>query len=1028
MKQDFINFIVNQTNGRIRFILFFSVFMLLFIPMSQAQDIKLSGEVTDVTGESLTGVAVLEKGTSNGTITDINGKYQLSVSSGSTLSFSYIGYITQDVIVGNQTQINIQLEEDIKSLEEVVVIGYGVQRKSSVTGAISQIKSDEMANRSISRPEQALQGKTAGVHVIQTSGSPGANPLIRVRGISSNGTSDPLFVVDGLRTENISSIDPNNIETMEVLKDAASAAIYGAEAGNGVILITTKKGSSGSSKFNYEYQFVSQNLARIPEVLNAKEYITYMNEGGILVQSDIEANWDGITDTRWIDIAFENSLSHKHNLSFEGGNNNGTFFLALTYLGNDGIVKGESDLYQRITGTINVDYKIKPWLKVGTNNVLEKSSVKSVSENSEYGSLLAAVMVLDPLTADVYDANKLPVRMQNLINNGYTLLQNESGQYYGLSAFLSTEQVHPMIIRDATQYQNGRYNIMGSVFSDLTPFKGLSITSRLGYSLSLSETLSFGNDYYANARVKSDFLDISSSMNNIFYYQWENFANYNTKINEHDITAMVGMSFSERKYNYVTGSVNDLIKDDPLFGYLDFKTGAATQTVSGQETKTTKLSYFGRLSYDYNSRYFLQASLRADAADLSVLPKEQRWGYFPAISAGWLVSNESFFEGLGNTIPYLKLRASWGQNGSIAGLSGYLWSNSIASNQIYPFTDNVEYNIASRPGTLGNTGLKWETSTQMDIGLDARFLKDRLTFTFDYFNKKTTDLIVTGATPSLIIGNTASPINAGDVVNKGFEFELGWRDKIRDFSYGIRGNLATLKNEVTFLHSSITRINGVGFHTTGGITAFEVGYPVWYYRGYKLDYIDQATGNPVFKDLDGNGVIADADRTMIGSALPDFTYGITINAAYKGFDLIVFGTGSQGNDIFNCLSRPDYPSTNKLKVFYDERWTSTNTNALRPRPNSNGEDKYWVSDALVFDGSYFKIKQIQIGYSLPKNLLKKATIGNIRIYGSIDDFFTFTKYPGFDPEASAGTYSSMGVDKGSYPTSRKVVLGANISF
>lgn len=428
------------------------------------------------------------------------------------------------------------------------------------------------------------------------------------------------------------------------------------------------------------------------------------------------------------------------------------------------------------------------------------------------------------------------------------------------------------------------------------------------------------------------------------------------------------------------------------------------------------------------NRYYLQASLRADAADLSKLPSTNRWGYFPAVSAGWTISEEKFFAPLRDVVTSLKLRASWGQNGSLAALGGYAYSTDMAQSGIYPLVGGNNYTQVVRPSTMGNDELKWETSEQTNFGIDGLLFKGRMNFSIDYFTKKTKDLLVNGTTPSLVIGGTTSPMNAGNVSNKGFEFELGWRDNIGDFSYGIRGNLATLKNEVTYIDPSITRLSGSTFHTYT-ITYFEQGYPVYYFRGYKFTGVDPKTGNPQFADLDNSGDISDGDLTDIGNAIPNFTYGITLTAAYKGFDFTLFGSGASGNKIFNCINRPDYQMVNKLKeVFYDNRWTPENPNGTKPRAGADNMDKYACSSAMVYDGSYFKIKQIQLGYNLPKHLLKKVAINSLRLYVSLDDFFTITKYPGFDPEASANATSGMGIDKGAYPMAKKVVMGFNLEF
>ena len=820
---------------------------------------------------------------------------------------------------------------------------------------------------------------------------------------------------------------------MEVLKDAASAAIYGAEAGNGVVLITTKKGKSGQGKITYDFQFSSQSLARVPKMLSAEQYIDYMVEANTFTEDYLLQNWDGVTNTAWTDVAFENSRMQKHNIAFTNGSDRGNYYLSLTYLDDNGIVKGNADTYKRLTATINSEYEIKPWLKVGTTNQIEKYNVRSVSTNNEYGSLLTSILQLDPLTPDTYTYENLPTHMLTALNSGKHLLQDDNGNYYAVSKFFAGEQYHPMIMRDNNIGKNSGFNVNGSVYADFKPFKGFTFTSRFGYRLSGTRSSTTDLPFYGNATQSRDYVGQSNTSSTTIYYQWENFANYMKTFGQHTVTAMVGMSYQESTYDYVNGSLSPneedaLKKNDPLFYYLNYASASAIKGVGGEKTRSAKLSYFGRVGYEFAGRYLLQASLRADAADLSLLPATNRWGYFPAVSVGWTVSEEKFFAPLKDHVSSLKLRASWGQNGSLAALSGYAYSTDMALGGLYPFVMGNSYITSAAPSTMGNDELKWETSEQINVGIDARFLNDRLTFSMDYFDKKTKDLLVSGTTPSLIIGGSTSPMNAGNVSNKGWEFELGWRDRIGSFNYGVRANLATLKNKVTYIDPSITRLSGVNFHTST-ITYFEEGYPVYYFRGYKFKGVDPATGDPTFYDLDESGDLNDGDLAYIGDAIPDFTYGITLTAGWKGFDLTVFGTGSQGNDIFNCISRPDFAASNKMKeVFYDNRWTASNPNGSVPRAGATNMDKYQISDALVYDGSFFKIKQIQLGYTFPKNWMKKLCVGNLRIYGSLDDFFTFTKYPGFDPEAAANSTSGMGIDKGSYPCSKKVVLGFNIEF
>ena len=1003
---------------------------LMMSVTSFAQGIK--GTVIDENGEAVIGATIADKNDSkNATITDFDGNFVINVKAGQTIVVSYIGYETQELAAKNG--MTIKILPDNKVLDEVVVVGYGVQKKSSVTGAISQVKPEDMENRTISNAQQALQGKTSGVQIIQSSAAPGSSPTVRVRGYSSNSSSEPLYVVDGVRLSDISGIDPATIASMEILKDAASAAIYGAEAGNGVVLITTKKGKAGQGKISYDFQWTDESLARIPKMLSAQEYKQYMMEGNLFTEDYINANWDGTTNTKWTDVAFTHGHMQKHNFSFTGGNDRGNYYLALSYLNNNGIVKGDADTYKRLTATINGEYKIKDWLKVGTTNQVEKYNVRQVSSNNEYGSLLTAVLMMDPLTPDTY-GKTLPEIYQTYQAAGKTFLQDGAGNYYGISQFYNGEQYHPMVMRDNGLSKSSGYNVTGSIYGDFTLIPNLTITSRFGYRLAGSRSSSTSLPFYGNAVQSRDYVSQSNTSSTTIYYQWENFANYmKTFADAHTVSAMVGMSFQDNNYDYVTGGLDAngedaLKKNDPLFYYLNYANASATKSVSGETTNTTKYSYFGRVGYDYMGRYLFQASLRADAADLSKLSKKSRWGYFPAVSVGWTISEEKFFNPLKSWFDSLKFRASWGQNGSLSALSGYSYSTDIALGGLYPFNSGIQYTQAAAPSTMGNDDLKWETSEQLNFGLDGILLGGRLTFGIDYFIKKTKDLLVWNTTPSLVIGGSTSPINAGNVENKGFEFDLGWRDHIGDFSYGIRANLSTLKNEVTYIDPSITRLSGSTFHTYT-ITYFEQGYPVYYFRGFKFDKINPETGDPMFVDINGDNQITNDDMTDIGNAIPNITYGITLTAAYQGFDLTVFGTGAAGNKIFNCINRPDYATSNKMKeVMFDDRWTPTNTNGTKPRAGANDIDKYVDSSAMVYDGSYFKFKQIQLGYTLPKSLISKVGISNSRIYCSLDDFFTISKYPGFDPEASANATTGMGVDKGAYPTSKKVVLGFNIEF
>lgn len=1011
------------------------LFLIMTIFFLSAQEpMTVRGKIVDDQNEPMIGVSVLEKGTSNGVTTDLDGNYQLSVRQGSTLVFSYIGYVSQEHTVSSST-LNITMKEDVQALDEVVVVGYGVQRKSSLTGAVSSVKSEDMEARTITRAEQALQGKTAGVQVLSASAKPGASPSVRIRGVSSNGSSDPLYVVDGRIANDIGGIDPNDIESMEVLKDGASAAIYGAAAGNGVVLITTKKGS-GSGKITYDFQYTSQSLGRIPKVMNAQEYKDYFIEANKITESAFDMYWDGKTDTNWVDVAFEKSSMMRHNVTYQGGGDTGSFYLSMSHLKNNGMVVGDADTYERLTGMVNASRKIKPWLEVGTNNQIEHYKTQSIAEGSEYGSLLLSVLQLDPLTKPLYSINDLPPHMASVYAQHPNMLGDGQGNLYGISAFTgNAEAINPLAMRDRSFTKYRGFNINGTTYLNFTPIKDFVFTSRLGYRLASTSSYGVSHDYYYHGTAKRDYIQVDASDGSPTYWQWENFLNYSRAFGKHNTSVMLGTSYSERRTFDVSGNKRGddqnlgFLQDDPLFWYFEYATSDAAKDISGgEESYIRKLAYFGRLNYDYESKYLAQVSLRADAADLSVLPRTKRWGYFPAASVGWVISHEDFMQNTQKWLSHLKLRASWGQNGSTASLGGYLWNVSVGSTGHLAVGDNngFYYINGYAPSATGNEQLKWETSEQTNIGVDARFLNNRLSVSADYFNKETKDLIVSNIKASTVVGNTFSPVNAGNIINRGIELEIGWQDRIGNFSYGIRGNIATLKNKVTYIHESLAAIDGATLVTYGAITRFEVGKPAWYFYGYKYTGVDKATGEPIFEDQDGDNVITDNDKTEIGKGIADFTYGVTLTAGWKNIDFILFGTGSQGNDVYSGLNRVDY-NLNQLTYFTQNRWTANNPNGTTPRAYATDYTKYMTSSGSVFDGSYFKIKQIQLGYSFPKSLLKKAAIENLRVYGSLEDFFTFTRYPGFDPEVT-GIGNALGVDKGSYPNSKKMVLGLTLTF
>ena len=1026
-----------------------ALFLLCLFPLGALAQSLIKGTVKDVSGDPIIGASVKVQGSKSGVITDFDGNFSVQADNNATLVISYIGYTTETVKVAGKNNLSITLKEDAQTLNDIVVIGYGVQKKSDLTGAVASVKAEDLKHRSTTDAAAALQGKAAGVQILNSSGKPGAGANIRVRGYSSNSSNiGPLLIVDGLQVSSIQYLDPSMIESMEVLKDAASAAIYGAEAGNGVVLITTKSGakSKGQGTITYEAKFTNQGLGHVGKLLNASQFKDWMGMqlGADQVKADLADaektyGWNSQTNTDWMKEYFEDTWAQQHTISFQGGNDRGSYFLSTSYVNQDGIVKGSKDKYERLTAQINADYKIKDWLQIGTNTALEKWSSRGVSENG-YGTSFEMLLLIDPLTplywtsrnqmlgeyASYYDAIQAG-------NSKYTLFGDENG-YYATSYFNTRlAGANPFSQRDRAEGKNEGVNVNGTVFLNITPIKQVTFTSRLGYRLSFNNSSDWQYPYYLNGQTKGDNYSISASSNNSTWYQWENFINYNQDFGKHNVGAMAGMSFRQYNSNGVSGSASgpDILKSyEPNFRYLNCVNGNddTVKKIDGVPNMTRAMSYFGRVLYSYDNRYSLQGNFRADAFDSSKLSKDNRWGYFFSGSAGWTFSNEKFFKDNidPSIISFGKIRASWGTNGNVNVLGNYSYTAGIATNsQFYNYGSTSAVSYGSMPNGIANPDLTWEKSEQFDLGLDLRFLNDRLSVGIDWYTKTTKDLLV----PAPVMpesGYSTMTINAGKVQNKGLEVELTWKDNIGDFRYSISGNIATLKNEATYLDPSIERIAGATVEgaSPGAIRCyFEQGQPVWYMRGYKYAGRD-ANGGPLYYTKDGGTTNdpGDGDMTNIGSGLPDLTYGITLNAEYKGFDLTVFGAGEAGNDIYYGLYRTGY--NNIAKGVYDDFKSSKFPEAK----SVYGVAKFYQSSAMVYDGSFFKLKQIQLGYTLPTNLTKKVYMQNVRAYVSLDDFFTFTKYPGLDPETCTQEFNCPGLDKGNYPNMRKLVLGLSVTF
>ncbi|WP_258042785.1 SusC/RagA family TonB-linked outer membrane protein [Xylanibacter ruminicola] len=1028
-----------------------ALFLLCLFPLGALAQSVIKGTVNDEAGGPIIGATVKVQGSQKGAITDLDGKFSVEAASNATITISYVGYVTQNVKVAGKSNLTIVLKEDNTTLNDVVVIGYGVQRKSDLTGSVASVKADDIKNLSTADAAAALQGKVSGVNVL-TNGSPGSGADIRVRGYSSNSENiSPLYIVDGLQVKSIQYLDPQLIESIEILKDAASAAIYGAEAGNGVVLVTTKKGDEGRVSVNYTGRATLQNFTRRP-LMNRKDFLKYIAyEYG---QEDVDKRlkdfdyshpyYDGgVIDQDWISAYIEPTWSQQHTVSVSGGNTKGHFFTSLNYVHQNGVVKGDKDVYKRITGQVNADYNIYKWLQVGSNNSIEKWETKSVSQRA-YGSSFEQMIQMDPLTPVYWtkpDEMSLSVRtVYDALQNGtadqnYRLFRDEKGWFANTK--YSDMEGSPLAKRDATDGTNGGWNINGTLFANLMPIKGLTITSRLGYRINYNVEHSYTAPFWIGDRGNQTTYSISTNTYTGWYYQWENFANYNiTLAKKHNIGAMIGMSYRESNSDdsRISSSGADILQSyEPNFRYISYLKDDAPKTVSNAPSKSASVAYFGRLTYNYDSRYFFQFNIRRDAYDSSKLSKANRWGTFPSVSAGWTISNEKFFAEAVSTdvVSFLKLRASWGTNGNISVLRNYPYTAAIAKGSSwYQYNvDQIGSVYGSHPDKLANPSLTWETLKQVDLGLDARFLGNRLSFTAAYYDKRTKDLLFSVSVPSEL-GFTSVVTNGGTVLNRGLELELGWRDRINDFAYSISGNLTTIKNKVLSLAEGATPTYKTDASSTNYKirTAFEEGHSIWYLNGFVYEGLD-ADGNPKYKDLNGDGEIGTDDMTDIGRTTPSFTYGINITAAWKGFDLMINGYGQGGNKILPVLHRTGYK--NGLKYYLDEARTPENPGGSIPHPEKiySPDEPFWSSTGNLFSGNFFRIKQLQLGYTIPANITKKAAISNLRLYVSLDDFFTITSYPGLDPEtASTNNFSGAGLDWGSYPTMKKLILGVNVTF
>lgn len=1026
-------------------LLLLSVCLLLFCGISvMAQTRTITGKVTDNNQSPVPGASVTIKGSETGTVTDENGNFSLNVpQNASTLIISHAAMETREVTITG-APLNVQLRDKLGDLAEVVVIGYGQQKKSLVTGAISSVRAEELENASNIRIDQALQGRTSGVQVVPTSGQPGAGLNIRIRGTGSNRNSSPLYIIDGVRAGGIESIDPSEISSIEILKDAASAAIYGAEGANGVVIISTKTGRLNSSEITYTGQMGIQSVKKdFITMMTAPQYQQYLEEANVAGRpstADISGIGNG---TNWMNAVLRDAPQQHHSLNFSGGSEKSTYMVSGNIFTQEGVVGGDKSRFQRYTLRLNSDHQIKKWIKVGNRFMYSHHKRRAISENDEFGSILGSALLLDPVTPLSYDNNNLPVHVQNAINSGKPLRTDALGNIYGISNFLKGEYGNPLARIDMAKGENVQNKIVGNVFLELSPIKNLVFTSRFGVDAAFQTGHSWRPTFWFSDESQNTIATGSDYNNNWFTWQLENFANYFILTGEHTLNLLAGVSAQKTNEFHMGGSYSGLFKEEDKFSYADFVPDDVDRIGSIGFSRTLA-SFYGRATYDYAGKYLLTATLRRDGS--SLFSPDFKWGTFPSISAGWVFTNENFININNSALSYGKLRASWGQNGSLSSVGLGEWMNSIGAGLLYPDGSGALI-VGAAPTSLAYPQLTWETSEQIDVGVDLSFLDNKLSLTMDYFIKKTKDLLTSGNAP-MFAGNTLRSVNAGTVENKGFEFEAGYRNrKSRDqFSYEIFANITTIKNNVTYLDPNSPILYGASVGTGWAATAMQVGNPIWYFNGYKTNGIFQSAteiadylsktgitgytpspGDPIVVDVNGDKQISPGDMTNIGSPHPNLLYGARVNFSYKGFDLLVFAQGQQGNEILMGFNRTDRATANKPAFFFTDRWTGEGSTNSWFAPNGSNPFVY-NGDMMIFDGSFMRIRQLQLGYTFSPELLGRANIQRARIYVSLDDFFTFTNYPGVDPEGGSNGINSIGIDRGGYPIPRKALVGLSFSF
>ncbi|WP_139957148.1 SusC/RagA family TonB-linked outer membrane protein [Flavicella sediminum] len=1009
------------------------LFLCSFTAM-YSQQLQISGTV--ISSEDnlpIVGANVLIVGKNAGTTTDFDGNYQLSVNKGDQIAISYIGFTSKTVNITNQKIINVTLSENTATLDEVVVVGYGTQRKKEVTGAVAVISSEAITKLNPTRIEQALQGQVSGVNVTSDSGSPGSSSSIRIRGVSTNGDNSPLILVDGNVIEDLSVINPNDIKTMNVLKDA-TAGIYGVRAANGVILITTKSGRKNSElKFSLDSYTGFQQTSKKINVLNATEYALITNEAALAGgNSPLFSNYGNLGyGTNWQNEVFSTAPISSTNLSASGGTEKATYSFGVSYLDQDGIVGGGKSNYNRLTARANIQYDLLENLKLNATAIYTHSNKNKLNENA-LGSVLFNALNMSPT---------LPVR--------------EANGEFSLAEGLGGEVINP-IAQMANSYDTDVINKISATFGATYTFlKDFTVSSKFQYNNSTVDIETFKPEVnYGSSKVfnvsTNEFIDNKDSYED---YTWDNYITYEKSFDDvHNVKVLLGTSVFKTTGKYVGLTGRNLVSNNFSDASID-NAGTVTNRYNSEELArnsntfdTRLLSYFTRVQYNYKQKYLFSGVLRRDGS--TRFGPNNRFGFFPSASLGWNITEEDFLQE-NSWLNSLKLRASYGVIGNDR-IADYGYVSTLGGQAIYVRNDEVtdeDLLIGLAEGTLANPDIKWEEQKTANLGFDARLLDNKMNITFDAFSRKTENLLlspqVSGILGASAPGSGTPVVNAGTVENKGLEFLIGYNDQLSDdFSFNVSYNVTALKNEVLFVASENGFEQGGSFGVSQEPPSrMEAGESIGFFYGYQTDGVFQnqaeidaspvtstatSPGDIKFVDQNKDGTIDLEDRVNLGDPIPEFTMGFNIGFNYKNFDFSSSAFASIGNDIVRNYERVQ-PQVNRINSSLG-RWTGEGTSNSIPRVTAGTSPNSLFSDYFVEDGSYLRIQNIQLGYSLNENILEKAGLNKLRFYVSVNNLYTFTNYKGYDPSASSGDPIGAGIDQGFYPVPRTFLLGMNLKF